>query len=120
VTPADTEFPTRLLEIYDPPLCLYVRGDASILAKPGIAVVGTRHPTPYGLGMSERLSCDLSAHGLIIICGLAREVDTAAHRGTVNAKGRTIAVFGTGVGIVSARERETGRTDPFLRRRADL
>jgi DNA processing protein len=104
VTPADAEFPTRLLEIYDPPMCLYVRGDASILANPGIAVVGTRHPTPYGMGMSERLSCDLSAHGLIIISGLARGVDTAAHRGTVNAKGRTIAVFGTGVDVMYPRE----------------
>lgn len=104
VTPADSEFPHRLLEIYDPPLCLYVRGDPSILSSPGIAVVGTRHPTPYGVGMSERLSCDLSARGIIIISGLARGVDTAAHRGAVNAKGRTIAVFGTGVDVVYPRE----------------
>ena len=104
ITPADPEFPTRLLEIYDPPLCLYVRGDATILAQPGIAVVGTRHPTPYGVGMSERLSCDLSARGLIIISGLARGVDTAAHRGVVNAKGKTIAVFGTGVDVMYPRE----------------
>jgi DNA processing protein len=104
VTPADPEFPPRLLEIYDPPLCLYVRGDASILPQPGIAVVGTRHPTPYGVGMSERLSCDLSARGLIIISGLARGVDTAAHRGVVNAKGKTIAVFGTGVDVMYPRE----------------
>jgi DNA processing protein len=54
--------------------------------------------------MSERLSCDLSARGLIIISGLARGVDTAAHRGTVNAKGRTIAVFGTGVDVMYPRE----------------
>jgi DNA processing protein len=104
ITPGDDEFPQRLLEIYDPPLCLYVRGDASILSKPGVAVVGTRHPTPYGLGMSERLSCDLSAHGIIIISGLARGVDTAAHRGSVNAKGKTIAVFGTGVDVMYPRE----------------
>ena len=104
VTPADAEFPARLLEIYDPPLCLYVRGDATILAQPGIAVVGTRHPTPYGVGMSERLSCDLSARGIIIISGLARGVDTAAHRGVVNAKGKTIAVFGTGVDVMYPRE----------------
>jgi len=81
-----------------------VRGDASILLQPGIAVVGTRHPTPYGVGMSERLSCDLSARGLIIISGLARGVDTAAHRGVVNAKGKTIAVFGTGVDVMYPRE----------------
>ncbi len=104
VTPADPEFPERLLEIYDPPLCLYVRGDASILAQPGIAVVGTRHPTPYGVGMSERLSCDLSARGLIIISGLARGVDTAAHRGAVGAKGKTVAVLGTGVDVMYPRE----------------
>jgi DNA processing protein len=54
--------------------------------------------------MSERLSCDLSAHGLIIISGLARGVDTAAHRGTVNAKGKTIAVLGTGVDVMYPRE----------------
>jgi DNA processing protein len=104
LTPADPEFPERLLEIYDPPMCLYVRGDASILSQPGVAVVGTRHPTPYGVGMSERLSCDLSAHGIIIISGLARGVDTAAHRGTVNAKGKTIAVLGTGVDVIYPRE----------------
>ena len=104
ITPADSEFPARLLEIYDPPLCLYVRGDASILSQPGVAVVGTRHPTPYGVGMSERLSCDLSARGIIIISGLARGVDTAAHRGTVNAKGKTIAIFGTGVDVMYPRE----------------
>ena len=93
----DPEYPQRLMEIYDPPLALRVRGDASILSKPGIAVVGTRHPTPYGLGMSERLSCDLAARGLILLSGLARGVDTAAHRGAVNARGKTVAVFGTGV-----------------------
>ncbi len=104
ITPGDDEYPTRLLEIYDPPLCLYVRGDRSILSKPGIAVVGTRHPTPYGIGMSERLSCDLSGRGLIIISGLARGVDTAAHRGTVNAKAKTVAVLGTGVDVIYPRE----------------
>ena len=104
IAPGDEEFPRRLLEIYDPPLCLYVRGDAAILNRPGVAVVGTRHPTPYGVGMAERLSCDLSAHGIIIISGLARGVDTAAHRGTVNSKGRTIAVLGTGVDVIYPRE----------------
>ena len=52
----DPSYPTRLKEIYDPPLLLYVRGDAGLLNKPGIAVVGTLHPTPYGSGMAERLS----------------------------------------------------------------
>lgn len=57
----DASYPNRLKEIHDPPLLLYVRGDADLLNKPGIAVVGTRHPTPYGSGMAERLSCDLAA-----------------------------------------------------------
>jgi DNA processing protein len=104
ITPADPEYPDRLLEIYDPPLCLYIRGDVSLLKMAGIAVVGTRHPTPYGIGMAERLSCDLSTRGLIIISGLARGIDTAAHRGTVNAKGKTIAIFGTGVDVMYPRE----------------
>jgi len=104
ITPVDPEFPRCLLEIYDPPLCLYVRGDASLLSQPGVAVVGTRHPTPYGIGMAERLSCDLSARGIIIISGLARGVDTAAHRGVVNGKAKTIAVFGTGVDEVYPRD----------------
>jgi DNA processing protein len=68
---------------------LYVRGDAQVLSQPGIAVVGTRHPTPYGSGMAERLSIDLVAHGLAIFSGMARGVDTAAHRGAVAAKGKS-------------------------------
>ncbi|HZQ92371.1 MAG TPA: DNA-processing protein DprA [Terriglobales bacterium] len=100
----DAAYPARLRQIYDPPLVLYVRGNVEALAQPGIAVVGTRHPTPYGVGMAERLACDLSARGLIIISGLARGVDSAAHRGAVNAKGKTVAVLGTGVDVVYPRE----------------
>src|SRR5512133_2625503 len=71
---SDPEYPVRLKQIYDPPVVLYVRGEVSILSRPGIAVVGTRHPTPYGIGMAERLSCDLSARGIIINSGMARGV----------------------------------------------
>jgi DNA processing protein len=100
----DEKYPRQLLEIYDPPIALYVRGDASVLTEPGIAMVGTRHPTPYGLGMAERLGCDLTARGLIIISGLARGIDTASHRAAVAAKGRTVAVLGTGVDVIYPRE----------------
>jgi len=100
----DPAYPTQLRQIYDPPLVLYVRGNAAALNQPGIAVVGTRHPTPYGTGMAERLACDLAVHGLVIFSGLARGVDTAAHRGTVQAKGKTVAVFGTGVDVVYPKE----------------
>jgi DNA processing protein len=67
-------------------------------------VVGTRHPTPYGSGMAERLACDLAAQGLVIISGLARGVDTASHRGAILAKGKTVAVFGTGVDVIYPKE----------------
>jgi len=76
----------------------------NVLSQPGIAVVGTRHPTPYGTGMAERLSIDLAARGLAIFSGMARGVDTAAHRGAIAAKGKTLAVFGTGVDVLYPKE----------------
>jgi len=100
----DVRYPARLREIYDPPLVLYVRGNVEALSQPGIAMVGTRHPTPYGTGMAERLGCDLSARGLIIISGLARGVDTASHRGAIAAKGKTIAILGTGIDVIYPKE----------------
>jgi DNA processing protein len=102
----DAEYPRQLKEIYDPPAALFVRGSTAILSEPGIAMVGTRHPTPYGLGMAERLACDLAARGLIIFSGMARGVDTAAHRGCLAGKGRTVAVFGTGVDVIYPRENQ--------------
>ena len=100
----DPSYPPRLKEIYDPPLILRVRGNPEVLTKPGIAMVGTRHPTPYGSGMAERLACDLAAQGLVIISGMARGVDTASHRGAIAAKGKTVAVFGTGVDVIYPKE----------------
>ncbi|MGB9234008.1 MAG: DNA-processing protein DprA [Terriglobales bacterium] len=100
VSLSDPEYPPRLKEIYDPPVILFVKGSVGLLSQPGIAMVGTRHPTPYGTGMAERLATDLAARGLVIISGLARGVDTASHRGAVAAKGKTIAVFGTGIDVV--------------------
>ena len=97
----DSTYPAQLGQIYDPPLILYVRGNVEAITQPGIAVVGTRHPTPYGLGMAERLACDLANRGLVI-SGLARGVE--AHRGAINAKGKTVAVFGTGVDIIYPKE----------------
>ena len=100
----DPSYPPRLKEIYDPPLVLRVRGNAEALTWPGIAMVGTRHPTPYGSGMAERLACDLAAQGLVIISGMARGVDTSSHRGAITAKGKTVAVFGTGVDVIYPKE----------------
>jgi len=100
----DACYPVRLKEIYDPPLVLYVRGNAEVLKMPGIAMVGTRHPTAYGSGMAERLGCDLAGQGLVIISGMARGVDTASHRGAIAAKGKTVAVLGTGVDVMYPKE----------------
>ncbi len=100
----DQDWPARLSEIYDPPLVLYVRGSVQALSQPGIAVVGTRHPTPYGIGMAERLSNDLASRGMVIFSGLARGVDAAGHRGAIKAKGKTVAVFGTGVDVIYPKE----------------
>jgi DNA processing protein len=100
----DPKYPAQLKQIYDPPLILYVRGNDSVISQPGIALVGTRHPTPYGSGMSERLACDLAARGLVIFSGMARGIDTAGHRGAIAAKGKTVAVWGTGVDEVYPKE----------------
>jgi DNA processing protein len=97
-------YPDRLREIYDPPAVLWYRGDTSLLAKPGIAVVGTRHPTPYGAGMAQMLSRELAARGMVILSGMARGVDTKAHEGALEARGKTVAVWGTGVDVIYPKE----------------
>src|ERR1017187_10476452 len=104
LTREDEAYPERLLEIYDPPAVLWIRGDAAVLARPGIAVVGTRQPSPYGLGMAEMLSRDLANRRLTIIRGMARGVDSAAHKGALDAGGKTVAVWGTGIDVVYPKE----------------
>jgi DNA processing protein len=117
----DPSYPPRLKEIYDPPLILDVRGNPENLTKPGIATVGTGHPAPYGSGMAERLAGDLAAQGLVIISGMARGVDTASHRGAVSAKGKTVAVFGTGVDVIYPKENSRLlRPDPGAGRHTHL
>ncbi|MEO6828753.1 MAG: DNA-processing protein DprA [Acidobacteriaceae bacterium] len=109
ITPVDSSYPERLREIFDPPTLLWIRGNPELLARPGVAVVGTRHPTPYGTGMAEMLSRDLAAHGIVILSGMARGVDTAAHRGAIEARcggepGKTVAVWGTGIDVIYPKE----------------
>ncbi|HZD33140.1 MAG TPA: DNA-processing protein DprA, partial [Candidatus Angelobacter sp.] len=106
VSQDDLGYPKRLYEIYDPPLVLYLRGSSEAIAKYGLAVVGTRHPTPYGVGMAERLACDLAARGLVIVSGMARGIDSAAHRGALTAHGQTVAIWGTGVDVAYPKENE--------------
>ncbi|RXH55028.1 Rossmann fold nucleotide-binding protein Smf [Granulicella sibirica] len=100
----DPAYPERLREIFDPPAVLWIRGNPGILGLPGIAVVGTRQPTPYGAGMAERLSRDLALRKLIILSGMARGVDTAAHKGAIDARGATVAVWGTGIDVIYPKE----------------
>ena len=104
LTPEDPAYPERLREIYDPPALLWIRGNPELLARPGIAVVGTRHPTPYGAGMAELLSRDLANRRIVILSGMARGVDTAAHKGAIDAGGKTVAVWGTGIDVIYPKE----------------
>jgi DNA processing protein len=104
LTPEDAAYPERLREIYDPPAVLWIRGNPALLARPGIAIVGTRQPSPYGAGMAELLSRDLANRRLVILSGMARGVDTAAHKGAIEAGGKTIAVWGTGIDVIYPKE----------------
>lgn len=97
-------YPARLREIYDSPPVLWVRGDVSLLARPSLAIVGTRHPSPYGSGIAEMIARDLSARGLMIVSGMARGIDTCAHKGALQARTPTIAVWGTGIDVVYPKE----------------
>jgi len=100
VTVNDPRYPALLREIFDPPILLFARGRLELLQSISLGVVGTRRPTPYGLAASERLSADLAHAGLAIVSGMARGIDSAAHKGTLAAGGDTIAVLGCGVDIV--------------------
>jgi DNA processing protein len=107
LTYSDEEYPERLREIFDPPPVLWVLGDVNLLARPSIAIVGTRHPTPYGTGMAEILARDLAMRKLVILSGMARGIDTAAHKGTLAAHGSTIAVWGTGIDVIYPKENKS-------------
>ena len=103
----EEDYPEQLREIFDPPPVLWVLGDVKHLARPAIAIVGTRHPTPYGTGMAEILARDLATRGMVILSGMARGVDTAAHKGALAAGGTTVAVWGTGVDVIYPKENKS-------------
>ena len=96
VTLADPEYPQSLLEIADPPVILYVRGHLDLLNRPGLAIVGSRHPTAQGEKDAERFGASLGDAGLVVVSGLALGIDAAAHRGALSVTGPTVAVIGTG------------------------
>ena len=97
---SDPRYPPLLREIYDPPLLLFARGKLDLLATVMLGVVGTRRPSPYGIATSQRLSADLGQAGITIVSGMARGIDTAAHRSVLGVGGDTVAVFGCGVDVV--------------------
>jgi len=100
----DPEYPKTLLQIYDPPVLLYVRGDPQVLNFPALSIVGTRKPTLYGTLMAQQLGRDLAARGLVILSGMARGIDAIGHQGAMAANGRAIGVLGTGIDICYPKE----------------
>ena len=99
LTFVDPRYPPALREIFEPPILLYVQGDVSLLSQPCLAIVGSRKPTPYGTAVAERLAADLAARGVAIASGMARGIDSAAHRGALSGGGKTIAVLGCGMDL---------------------
>jgi DNA processing protein len=115
ITIGDPRYPPSLREIFDPPIVLYARGRVELAQELMLAVVGTRRPTPYGVNVAERLSADLSHAGLTIVSGMARGIDTAAHKGTLAAGGDTVAVLGCGVDVVYPSENRKLMADIAVR-----
>lgn len=93
-------FPANLKQVQDAPVYLYSKGSLLPEDTRAIAIVGTRRPTHYGLAMAQRIASDLAAAKFTIVSGLARGIDTQAHKGALSAGGRTIAVFGSGIDVV--------------------
>lgn len=100
ITRDEISYPANLREIPLPPERLWVRGRVKADDTLAVAIVGAREATPYGIGCAERLAADLAARGITIVSGLARGIDSAAHRGALRAGGRTIAVLGSGVDVI--------------------
>lgn len=101
----EPEYPSRLLQIYDPPPLLYLRGDPLVLQRHSISMVGTRRPSLYGNLMAERLARDLSDRGLVIVSGLARGIDSSSHKGACASPcGVAIGVLGTGIDVLYPKE----------------
>jgi DNA processing protein len=93
----DARYPKPLRDIFDPPPVLFAQGRLELLGTLMLGIVGTRRPTPYGTAAAARLSKDLAVAGMTIVSGMARGIDTSAHRSALEAGGDTIAVFGSGV-----------------------
>jgi DNA processing protein len=102
----DRRYPALLSCIADPPPVLWTRGDLSRMDRPAVAIIGSRAATPYALQVGRRLAAELAERGMVVVSGLARGVDSAAHEGCVAAGGVTVAVIGSGLDNIYPREHE--------------
>lgn len=100
ITLFDSEYPEYLKAIYDPPVLLYIKGSFRQEDGLSVAIVGSRKCTYYGLNMAEKIASELAGYKIVIVSGLARGIDTAAHKGAVKNNGRTIAVLGNGLDFI--------------------
>ncbi|HLI30522.1 MAG TPA: DNA-processing protein DprA [Terriglobia bacterium] len=101
---SDPAYPPLLKQIADPPLALYVKGDVSTLCQHAVAMVGSRRPSAYGSSVAHRLAADLAQRQVVIVSGMARGIDSAVHRGALEAGGKTVAVLGSGLDVIYPRE----------------
>jgi DNA recombination-mediator protein A len=112
----EPEYPQSLLQIYDSPVLLYVRGDVSVLNAPSLSIVGTRRPTIYGTQMAQRLGRDLAKRGLVIVSGLARGVDALSHAGAVRRRSSDWSARNGYRRLLSQGEQKVVRKGPRERR----
>ena len=102
----DSAYPPLLACIPDPPPVLWILGDHTALQRPAVAVIGSRNASPYAVAVGERLAAELAERGMVVVSGLARGADSAAHRGCLKEDGRTIAVLGSGLDRIYPPEHE--------------
>lgn len=100
ITLQDEKYPQKLKNIYDPPVVLYINGNADILNNTSIAIIGSRNCTEYGIKMAKQFAYNLSKNNINIVSGLAKGIDKYAHIGAIRAKKSTIAVIASGLDIV--------------------
>ena len=97
INKTNSEYPTLLKEIFNPPRELFIKGSIILEDACAIAIVGTRTPTAYGIKQCEKISCELAKKGITIVSGMARGIDSVAHKSAIKAGGRTIAILGSGL-----------------------
>jgi len=93
----DRLYPPLLAQLHDPPPCIHVRGDPEVLSEPAVAIVGARSCSPYGAQIAREVAREVAFAGVVVVSGMARGIDGEAHRGALDAGGRTVAVLGCGI-----------------------